>query len=196
MILPRRFTEPQRPCGSFIYANMMKMDNVKLESNRVVIKDLTDLTLFAKRFLSDLDGDRLGLGRSGSVGATVVALRGDLGSGKTAFVKECAKILGINETLTSPTFVIMKRYQMGERRICKNFTHLIHIDAYRLGQAKDLQAIGWDAIIKDSGNLVMIEWPERVEGNAGSDTLGHEGKVIHIDIEHGEDGGRVFTFRV
>jgi tRNA threonylcarbamoyl adenosine modification protein YjeE len=62
-------------------------------------------------------------------GATIILLRGDLGAGKTAFVKEVAKIFEIGEEITSPTFVIEKKYKIKGNSFFKN---LIHIDAYRL----------------------------------------------------------------
>ena len=91
--------------------------------------------------------------------ALVVGLSGELGAGKTAFVKAAAHALGVEDTVTSPTFVIEKIYKL------KNtpFAHLIHIDAYRLESADELRALGWDDITRDSGNIVFLEWPERVK---------------------------------
>lgn len=91
--------------------------------------------------------------------ATIVGLHGNLGSGKTAFTKCVAKLLGVNETVTSPTFVIMKRFITHDSR----FTNLIHIDAYRLESGEELLKIGWKEIIKDPKNLILIEWPENVD---------------------------------
>lgn len=99
--------------------------------------------------------------RSGKSGATVVALKGDLGSGKTAFTKALAKGLGVSESVLSPTFVIEKIYKLPAG---KNFNHLIHIDAYRLESANELRSIGWDEILSDAKNLIVIEWPEKVKG--------------------------------
>lgn len=93
--------------------------------------------------------------------ATVVALSGDLGAGKTAFVKELGSILGIkNADITSPTFVIEKIYKINHLQ----FTHLIHIDAYRLEKEDELVKLGWQDIVKDPKNLILIEWPEMVKG--------------------------------
>ncbi len=90
--------------------------------------------------------------------ATVVGLSGDLGAGKTAFTKCIAKSLGVEETVTSPTFVIEKIYELQNQK----FTHLIHIDAYRLDKPNELSNLGWEKLISDSNNLVLLEWPERV----------------------------------
>ncbi len=95
--------------------------------------------------------------------ATVVGLYGDLGAGKTAFSKGVATVLNITETITSPTFVIMKMYQVPQTGVSK-FKHFIHIDAYRLEGEREMQQLGWDEIIATPGNLVLIEWPEKVSG--------------------------------
>ena len=92
--------------------------------------------------------------------ATVLALQGDLGAGKTALTKEIAKILNIEDEVLSPTFVIMKIYKID----FKGFKKLIHIDAYRLEREEELKTLGWDEILKSPENLVVIEWPENVPG--------------------------------
>lgn len=90
--------------------------------------------------------------------ATLVTLSGDLGAGKTSFVQEVAKTLGIPETVSSPTFVIQKLYPVPKGP----FTKLVHIDAYRLTGAKELEKINWAELLEDSGALIMLEWPENV----------------------------------
>ena len=99
-------------------------------------------------------------------GATVVALSGDLGSGKTTFAQGIAKALGVEETVTSPTFVIEKIYELQAQPFDiaqgKKFSHLIHIDAYRLKDEHELEVLGWKEIIADPSNLIVIEWPEKV----------------------------------
>jgi tRNA threonylcarbamoyladenosine biosynthesis protein TsaE len=97
-----------------------------------------------------------------SVGATVIGLRGDLGAGKTTFTQTCANLLGISETVTSPTFVILKKYKIVDKMLSEKFSFFIHIDAYRLKGGKELNAIGWQEIISNPKNLIMIEWPELV----------------------------------
>lgn len=92
-------------------------------------------------------------------GATLVKLSGELGAGKTAFTKAAAAALGIEETITSPTFVLEKIYQLPEGRAFKRF---IHIDAYRLERGSDLAPLGFDELMQDAANLVFLEWPEKV----------------------------------
>lgn len=91
--------------------------------------------------------------------ATVVALEGDLGSGKTSFTQGIAKALGINDIITSPTFVIEKIYQPQGSML---WHHMIHIDAYRLEGGRELLTLGFTELLRDPGNLIIIEWPKRV----------------------------------
>ena len=91
-------------------------------------------------------------------GALVVGLYGDLGSGKTTFTQDVAKIFGINETITSPTYIIEKIYPIKHMQF-KNF---IHIDAYRLNSAKELAVLDWERTVGDPKNIIFIEWPEKV----------------------------------
>ena len=72
--------------------------------------------------------------------ARVVALMGDLGAGKTTYAKAFANALGVNDHVTSPTFVIEKRYPLHNQ----NFSQLIHIDAYRLENADELRKLDWE----------------------------------------------------
>jgi len=109
--------------------------------------------------------------------ALVVGLSGHLGAGKTAFTKIIAKILGVNEVVTSPTFVIMKMYEIekgkeGKREEGKDWDEssqvevpwkrLIHIDAYRLEKREELEVLEWEKLVADRNNLILIEWPENV----------------------------------
>lgn len=91
--------------------------------------------------------------------ATVVGLFGDLGSGKTTFSQALGKKLGILEFMTSPTFVIEKVYKIDSG---SHFKNLIHIDAYRLEKRTELEVLGFNDLINDPKNLILIEWPERV----------------------------------
>lgn len=101
--------------------------------------------------------------------ATIVALSGELGAGKTTFTQALARYFGIEETVTSPTFVIQKTYPMRDASRSNGagdtgFKKMIHIDAYRLKSAHELEVLGWKEIASDAGNLIVIEWPERVAG--------------------------------
>lgn len=92
--------------------------------------------------------------------ASIIALSGDLGSGKTVFVKGLAEKLGIKERVLSPTYIIERSYQTKDK---KHFSTLIHIDAYRLTSEKELYTLNWEKNIKNSKNIICIEWPENVK---------------------------------
>ena len=104
--------------------------------------------------------------------ATVVGLYGELGSGKTTFMKYLVESFGIKETIQSPTFVIMKYFDLtpspspceGEGSRNKTFNKLIHIDAYRIEREDEMINLEWKEIISDQKNLICIEWPDRVSG--------------------------------
>lgn len=85
---------------------------------------------------------------------SVVALYGDLGAGKTAFVRGMARGLEIEESVTSPTFTIVNEYP-GE-------PPLFHFDMYRLKNAGELYDIGWEDYL-DRGGICVTEWSENVE---------------------------------
>ncbi|MBU0750166.1 tRNA (adenosine(37)-N6)-threonylcarbamoyltransferase complex ATPase subunit type 1 TsaE [Patescibacteria group bacterium] len=116
--------------------------------------------------------------------ATLITLLGDLGAGKTAFVQATAAVLGVEGPITSPTFVIAKVYLLPEGQ---HFDRLIHIDAYRLNSLKDLNAIGFGEMASNTKNLIMLEWPEQVEGIL-------ENSSLNIMIEALDDGARQITY--
>jgi tRNA threonylcarbamoyladenosine biosynthesis protein TsaE len=93
--------------------------------------------------------------------ATLVTLSGELGAGKTAFTKAVAQAFGIAEVVNSPTFVLEKIYQVPTAS-SNAFSRLIHIDAYRLETGADLKPLAFEEFMKDSQNLIFVEWPEKV----------------------------------
>ena len=154
----------KRPCNASAHLSgggRFLISGVQLLVMQKEIKTLIELEEEAKRFVATLvpKGD----------GATLVTLAGELGAGKTAFVKAVAKALGIEEVVTSPTFVLEKIYKLGSST--SKFERLIHIDAYRLEKSADLAPLGFDELMKDSGNLILLEWPERVSGALPSPTI-------------------------
>jgi tRNA threonylcarbamoyladenosine biosynthesis protein TsaE len=114
--------------------------------------------------------------------ATVIALSGDLGAGKTTITKEIAKQLGIKEIVVSPTFVIMKIYKLeSNSKHYSNFKKLIHIDAYRIEDAKEFINFDWEEIISDKENLVILEWPEKIKNIIPKNAI--KIYLTHIDEE-------------
>ena len=107
---------------------------------------------------------------------TVIAYRGDLGAGKTAFTRGLAKGLGCTEIVTSPTYTIVNEYLGGR-------IPLFHFDMYRLRSSDDLFDIGWEDYL-DRGGVCAVEWSENVD-DAMED-------AIYITIEKlGEDARRI-----
>jgi tRNA threonylcarbamoyladenosine biosynthesis protein TsaE len=104
---------------------------------------------FAKNFAKKLKGGE------------VIGLVGNLGAGKTVFVQGLANGLGVKQKVNSPTFVIMKIYEVkGQRSKVKK---LVHIDAYRLKTEHDLEAIGALDYFGRPDTIVVIEWADRVK---------------------------------
>lgn len=122
---------------------------MKLEPRKVEISGLPALAL-----------ELLAIAKSvPSEGATVIALHGDLGAGKTTFVQTLGKALGVSEHITSPTFTIMKGYETTDA----DFDHLIHMDAYRLEDISELAPLRFSEILATPKTLFCIEWAERIK---------------------------------
>ncbi|OJI09495.1 MAG: tRNA (adenosine(37)-N6)-threonylcarbamoyltransferase complex ATPase subunit type 1 TsaE [Candidatus Vogelbacteria bacterium CG10_big_fil_rev_8_21_14_0_10_49_38] len=115
-------------------------------------KSLSDTSRIAGEVLVELEK------RVNQERATVLLLEGDLGSGKTTFTQVLAKHLGVRENLVSPTFVLIKSYRTKHHK----FKKLVHLDAYRLDSGQDLERLGWNDLVTDPANLIVLEWPERV----------------------------------
>lgn len=115
--------------------------------------------------------------------ATLITLSGELGAGKTAFTKAAAAALGVGEVVNSPTFVLEKIYQLPAAGAFKRF---IHIDAYRLEGGAELAPLGFDELMREPGNLVFLEWPEKV-----ARALPQPARAISIRLEN---GARVISY--
>lgn len=111
--------------------------------------------------------------RSFSKDALVIALEGDLGSGKTTFIQGLGEGLGVKENILSPTFVVQKDFQLD----LVNYKNLYHIDVYRLKHAGELLDLGFKDLIKNPENIVVIEWADRVKKLLPK-------KIIWIKFEH------------
>ena len=106
----------------------------------------------------------------------VIAYRGDLGAGKTAFTRGLARGLGYTDSVTSPTYTIVNEYLGGR-------LPLFHFDMYRLRSADDLWDIGWEDYL-DRGGVCAVEWSENV-----ADAM--EGAVLVTIEKTGEDSRRI-----
>jgi tRNA threonylcarbamoyladenosine biosynthesis protein TsaE len=107
---------------------------------QVVIKDILDL--YKKEDKSSV----------------VIALTGELGAGKTAFTKELGKVIGIDDVITSPTFTVMKQYELDH----DDFDMLFHIDAYRIESQDELEPLHINELFEKERAIVVVEWPGRI----------------------------------
>jgi tRNA threonylcarbamoyladenosine biosynthesis protein TsaE len=98
-----------------------------------------------------------------------VTLEGELGAGKTTLAQAICRGLGIREAVTSPTFSLVNEYEV-------DGTTVYHLDLYRLRGPEDLTNMGWDDIV-NSGQIILVEWPERAEPRLPTDS-------IRIRLEH------------
>ena len=110
-------------------------------------------------------------------GGAVIALYGELGAGKTAFVRGLARGLGVEGSVVSPTFTIVNEYP-GRRE-------LFHFDMYRLGGADELFDIGWEDYLSREG-VCAVEWSENVPE-------AFDGSEIRVTIEKTDENGRKIT---
>ncbi|KPJ73724.1 hypothetical protein AMJ48_00830 [Parcubacteria bacterium DG_74_1] len=104
--------------------------------------------ILAKEILKANPGKRL-----------IIGLEGDLGGGKTTFLQGFAQGLGIKEKVSSPTFVILRKFRIKNPR----FKNLYHIDCYRIQKPKEILDLGFKEIISDHQNIAVIEWADKIK---------------------------------
>ena len=126
--------------------------------------------------LSELQEWGENLGASLRPGA-IIALQGDLGTGKTTLAQAICRGVGISEDVTSPTFALVNEYHV-------NGASVFHLDLYRLSGPADLTNLAWDDII-NSGEIVIVEWPERAGERLPADAM-----RIRLDYITGDDTRR------
>ena len=115
-------------------------------------------------------------------GGEIILLFGELGVGKTVFVKGLAHGLGIDDRdVTSPSFTLMNSYQ--------GRLTLHHIDLYRLSSLREIDALGLDDFIGQPRTLTAIEWGERVE------TVTWDGTIIRVHLTYGKGDAREISVR-
>ena len=132
-----------------------------------------------REFKTTSDEETLGigfqLGKQLNRGS-VVCVTGDLGAGKTVFTKGIAKALGVKENVTSPTYVLIKKYKIAKKKSkpsknvvvknfqfpTSNFQFFYHMDAYRLSDPQEALDLGIEEIWSDPNNIIAIEWAEKI----------------------------------
>jgi len=130
----------------------------------LTIKSLDTIRDTARQFIDGI-GDR-----------TVFAFNGKMGAGKTTFIKAICEVMGVKETVNSPTFSIVNEYEAADGRI------IYHFDCYRITKTQEALDLGAEEYLY-SGNLCFIEWSENMAPLL-PDTL------VNVDIEEQEDGSR------
>lgn len=124
---------------------------------------------------------------SGLKGGEVIALSGELGSGKTTFVQGLASSLGIEKSVISPTFILMRSYEIVQNL---NFRNLYHIDLYRLEEniGKELENLGVKDYWQKKENIFIIEWAEKAKDIISEGT-------IWIDFSYIDESSRKILVR-
>lgn len=143
------------------------------------------LEKYKSSYVSHSEQDTVNLAKdlaSGLKAGDIIALIGDIGTGKTTFVKAIAKALGISETVSSPTFTIVREYRSGK-------FPLFHFDVYRLSNEDEFYDIGAEEYLYGEG-ITIIEWADIVEDALPLNTM-------IIEIKYGNnEGERIFNFSV
>lgn len=111
-------------------------------------------------------------------GGEVMALYGELGTGKTTFVQGLARGLGIKEQIVSPSYILVRQYGKNPK--------LIHIDLYRLEKIRQVQDLGLGELFEDSDSIVVVEWADRMQSELPEN-------YIKINFEFNNDSGRKIT---
>lgn len=138
--------------------------------NEIKIQSLEQIEEAAKEFVRQM-GDH-----------TVFAFYGEMGAGKTTFVKEICKVLGVTDPITSPTFAIVNEY-----RSDSTAELVYHFDFYRVEKIEEVFDFGYEDYFY-SGAICFIEWPERIDS-----LLPHD--CVHVSIVVNDDDSRNVTLK-
>ena len=135
----------------------------------IKINSLADINADAKTFVENMGNGK------------VFAFYGKMGAGKTTFIKAICECLGVDDTVTSPTFAIVNEYSSN-----KVDYPIYHFDFYRIKKLEEVYDMGYEDYFY-GGGVCFIEWPELIE-----DLLPES--AIRVDIKENEDGTRTVTF--
>lgn len=125
--------------------------------------------------------------------SSVIGLSGDLGAGKTTFMRTFLSKTGISDKASSPTFVVRKSYTVPEGSpLFERFALVSHVDAYRLESQEDMKATGIDADTERNNVLLFVEWPERL----GETFSKHSSLLGTLRFEHVDDTTRRVRFEI
>ncbi len=160
---------------TILFSQNSQMEHINITNN------ISDTKKLGKKLAKEI------LSFSDRKNAFVIALKGDLGSGKTTFLQGFAKGLGIQEKILSPTFVIFKKFPSFDpagakggkparnasqaKRSDAGGRNFYHIDCYRIQNSKEILDLGFEQMISEPKNIIAIEWAERIEDILPKDTL-------------------------
>ncbi len=130
----------------------------------MTINDLSEINKVAREFIEQM-GDK-----------TVFAFQGNMGAGKTTFIKAICEELGVTDVINSPTFAIVNEYRSGTGEL------IYHFDFYRINKIEEAYDFGYEDYFY-SGALCFIEWPEKVESLLPAD-------CVFVSITENENGSR------
>ena len=133
----------------------------------IEINDISEIRLAARRFLSEMGNNK------------IFAFYGEMGAGKTTFIKAVCEEMGVCEIVTSPTFAIINEYHTDKGEV------VYHFDFYRIDKLEEVFDFGCEDYFY-SGNVCFIEWPKLVEPLLPPD-------AVKISITETENGGRVVS---
>ena len=132
--------------------------------HKLIIESTDTIHDTARKFIEGI-GDR-----------RVFAFNGKMGAGKTTFIKAICEVMGVQETVNSPTFSIVNEYEAADGRI------IYHFDCYRINTVQEALDLGAEEYLY-SGNLCFIEWSENIAPLLPD-------SLVNVDIEEGENGER------
>ncbi len=139
-----------------------------------IVTNPKEFKVVIEEILSQYFGDKMD--------ALVIALQGDLGAGKTTFAQQLANYLEVKEVVTSPTFAIMKQYDLSHAQ----FDRLIHVDAYRFESEAEAGPLGLAVLMRQSRLIVCVEWPELIPSIVPEE-------AVWVKIENKEGETRLVT---
>lgn len=134
---------------------------------QITINGLDNIQEAAREFIKLIDQD------------TVFAFHGEMGAGKTTFIKAVCEELGVEDVINSPTFAIVNEYRSASAEL------IYHFDFYRINKPEEAYDFGYEDYLY-SGALCFIEWPEKIEELIPGDT-------VHVTIKENEDGTRTIN---
>lgn len=136
---------------------------------KITVRDMASINDAAREFVANIKPDK-----------TIYAFYGKMGAGKTTFIKAVCEVLGVEDTVTSPTFAIVNVYHSPERG------EIDHFDFYRIKKIDEVYDMGFEDYFY-SGNLCFIEWPELVESLLPDD-------AVRVTVTDNGDGTRSIEF--